>query len=140
MHSNREILGAVLARWLEPVASGLFSNKLLAGMPVVQAIDAKIKSTGWVSQNWSIASEIEPLVGGAASAFVAPMLTEMMAGVPDEAIPEMARSTVSRALQMGELSLFEGKVTFDRNDLQRLERLIELNLPASDPDAYQVKE
>lgn len=140
MHGNREILGAVLARWLEPLASGLFSQKLLAGMPVVQAIDAKMKSTGWVSQNWSIVAEIEPLVGGAASAFVGPMITELMASVPDEAIPGVARATVEKALQMGELILFEGKVTFDRNDLQRLQRLLELNLPEKNENAYQVKE
>lgn len=138
MHSNREILGAVLGKWLEPMASGL-TQRFIAGMPIIQAIDAKVKNTGWVTQNWSIVSEVEPLIGNAASAFLAPMIAELLANVSDEAIPGVARATIDGAMRMGELRLFEGKVTFDENDLQRLDRLLELNLPIS-ADAYQVKE
>lgn len=140
MHSNREILGAVLAKWLEPMASGLLTQTMLAGTPLVKALDAKIKSTGWVSQNWSIINEVEPLIGDASSALIAPMITEMLQQVPEEAIPGVAKATVSRAMQMGELSLFEGKVTFDCNDLQRLSRLLELNMPVGEENAYHVVE
>lgn len=139
-HGNREILSAVLAYWLEPMAAGLLSGNILQNMPAVQAIDNKIRSTGWVSPKWSVASELEPLIGGAASALLQPFIAGLLANVQDEAIPEVAHGIVDKAVDMGELALFEGKVTFEGGDLRRLQHLLEVNLPTEGRSGYIVKE
>lgn len=140
MYSNREILGAVLAKWLEPVVSGLLMQKLLSDLPIVKAIDAKVRNTGWVSNGWSITSEIEPLIAGTASTILQPLLSGMLSTLPEESVSGIARGVVGKAVERGELSLFEGKITFDSNDLQRLKHLMDVNLPITTCDTYEVKE
>ena len=101
----------------------------LGQLPFIANIDAKLRSTGWVSPMWSISKEISPLLDGLSSSLVEPMLARYLQGIPDEAIPELAHKVVEDAIRNGGLSLFEGKVEFETDDLEELRTLLRYNLP-----------
>ena len=128
MVTNAKILGAVLNKWAQPlVASFIGAN--IQSVPFVQGIQNKVRSMGWVSPNWSIMSEISPLMESVTGSVIAPMIERYVSGMDDASIPKMAHAIVDDALKNGELSLFEGKVVFEEADLRNLKRLLELNLP-----------
>lgn len=140
MFTNRQIVSAVLAKWLEPLASGLLVGTLVKSMPAITAIDNKIRSTGWVSQGWSIASELEPLIGRASSSIIAPIIEGMLASIPDDSLVGMTYGIIDHACEMGELSLLEGKITLDSTDLNNLKHLMEKNLARDKVCHYEVAE
>ena len=74
MFSNREILAAVLAQWVQPAIQDIASGKLMQ-MPFLANIEAKIKSTGWVSPMWNMGNEIAPLLGGVSNIIIEPILS-----------------------------------------------------------------
>lgn len=125
--SNREILAAILVKWAEPLLSTLAGSTLI-NIPAISSLENKIRSTGWVSTQWSIGSELSPFVGSVVTAVAAPMLSQYLSNVPDEAIPAMAHGIVDKAIANGELSILEGNVRFDKDDLLKLKRLLNANL------------
>lgn len=139
MNSNREILAAVLVKWAEPLIGALASSKL-SSIPFLSNIEAKTRATGWVTAEWSIGAEIAPFIGGVASAVAQPLLNQYLSGVPDDAIPAMAHSVVDTALKKGELSLLEGSIVFDKEDLNGLKRLLNANLPSPKVKPIKLKE
>ena len=138
MWSNRQILAAVLNKWLQPAIIQMASGKL-SKLPFIGNIEAKIKSLGWVSPMWSMGSEIAPLFSGLSSSLVEPMIAKYLQGVPDDAIPQMAHSLVNDAIKNGGLMLFEGNVVFEVEDLEELSTLLRYNLPIKENQTYQVK-
>ena len=128
MYSNAHKLAAVLNKWAQPAIQGLLGTRL-GQLPFIANIDAKLRSTGWVSPMWSISKEISPLLDGLSSSLVEPMLARYLQGIPDEAIPELAHKVVEDAIRNGGLSLFEGKVEFETDDLEELRTLLRYNLP-----------
>ena len=138
MFSNRQILAAVLNKWMQPALAQLAGAKLMR-LPFLANIEAKIKSTGWVSPMWSMANEVTPLLGGVVSQVVEPMIAEYLQGIPDQAIPKMAHQMVENAMKQGQLSLFEGNVVFELCDLEELHKLLKYNLPIVENECYQVK-
>ena len=128
MYSNAQKLAAVLNKWAQPAIQGLLGTRL-GQLPFIANIDAKLRSTGWVSPMWSISKEISPLLDGLSSSLVEPMLARYLQGIPDEAIPELAHKVVEDAIRSGGLSLFEGKVEFETDDLEELRTLLRYNLP-----------
>ena len=138
MWSNRQILAAVLNKWLQPAIIQMASGKL-SKLPFIGSIEAKIKSLGWVSPMWSMGSEIAPLFSGLSSSLVEPMIARYLQGVPDDAIPQMAHSLVNDAIKNGGLTLFEGNVMFEVEDLEELSTLLRYNLPIKESQTYQVK-
>lgn len=138
MWSNRQILAAVLNKWLQPAIIQVASGKL-SKLPFVGNIEAKIKSLGWVSPMWSMGSEIAPLFNGLSSSLVEPIIAKYLQGIPDEAIPQMAHSLVNDAIKNGGLNLFEGNVVFEVEDLEELRTLLRYNLPITENETYQVK-
>jgi hypothetical protein len=138
MWSNRQILAAVLNKWLQPAIIQVASGKL-SKLSFVGNIEAKIKSLGWVSPMWSMGSEIAPLFNGLSSSLVEPMIAKYLQGIPDEAIPQMAHSLVNDAIKNGGLNLFEGNVVFEVEDLEELRTLLRYNLPITENETYQVK-
>lgn len=138
MWSNRQILAAVLNKWLQPAIIQVASGKL-SKLPFVGNIEAKIKSLGWVSPMWSMGSEIAPLFNGLSSSLVEPIIAKYLQGIPDEAIPQMAHSFVNDAIKNGGLNLFEGNVVFEVEDLEELRTLLRYNLPITENETYQVK-
>ena len=128
MYSNAQKLAAVLNKSAQPAIQGLLGTRL-GQLPFIANIDAKLRSTGWVSPMWSISKEISPLLDGLSSSLVEPMLARYLQGIPDEAIPELAHKVVEDAIRNGGLSLFEGKVEFETDDLEELRTLLRYNLP-----------
>jgi len=137
MYSNAQKLAAVLNKWAQPAIQGLLGTRL-GQLPFIANIDAKLRSTGWVSPMWSISKEISPLLDGLSSSLVEPMLARYLQGIPDEAIPELAHKVVEDAIRNGGLSLFEGKVEFE-TDLEELRTLLRYNLPVPEKTgSYEV--
>lgn len=133
MATNAKILGAVLNKWAQPLI-GSFLGGHIQSIPFVQGIQNKIRSMGWVSTNWSVMSELSPLMESVTGNLIAPMIEKYLSGIDDASIPKMAHSIVDDALKNGELVFFEGKITFEESDLKQLKRLLELNLPYNKKD------
>ena len=138
MFTNRQILAAVLNKWMQPALAQLAGAKLMR-LPFLANIEAKIKSTGWVSPMWSMANEVTPLLGGVVSQVVEPIIAEYLQGIPDQAIPKMAHTMVENAMKQGQLTLFEGNVVFELCDLEELQKLLKYNLPIVEEECYKVK-
>ena len=137
--TNAQILAAVLTKWGQPVIEQLTSDRL-DNLPWMQAITNKVRSTGWVSQAWSLGRELSPVVSSMTEAIVSPLIERYLTNaVPDEALPNIAHKFVDSALQNGELSLFDGNVTFDKNDLTELKNYLNWNLPLDASPVYEVK-
>ena len=138
MITNARILGAVLNKWAQPlVASFIGAN--IQNVPFVQGLQNKVRSMGWVSPNWSFMSELSPLMESVTGNIIAPMIERYVSGMDDASIPKVAHSIVDDALKHGELSLFEGKVVFERSDLEQLKRLLVLNMPLNPDDEVTIK-
>ena len=138
MYSNAQKLAAVLNKWAQPAIQGLLGTRL-GQLPFIANIDAKLRSTGWVSPMWSISKEISPLLDGLSSSLVEPMLARYLQGIPDEAIPELAHKVVEDAIRNGGLSLVEGQVEFETDDLEELRTLLRYNLPVPEKTgSYEV--
>ena len=138
MFTNRQKLAAVLNKWMQPALAQLAGAKLMR-LPFLANIEAKIKSTGWVSPMWSMGNEVTPLLGGVVSQVVEPIIAEYLNGIPDQAIPKMAHQLVENAMKQGQLSLFEGNVVFELCDLEELHKLLKYNLPITEEECYNVK-
>lgn len=138
MATNARILGAVLNKWMQPLV-GTFLGGHIQNIPILQGLENKVRSMGWVSSRWTLMGELSPLMESVTGNLVAPMIERYLQGVPDDAIPKMAHAIVDDALKNGELRLFEGKVVFEREDLMNLKRLLELNMPYSVEDDVIIK-
>lgn len=137
MYSNREILSAVLVKWAQPALQEFLGGKM-STLPFVGNIEQKLRSSGWVSPMWSLGAEISPLIGNVAAPIIEPMLSKYLEGIPDEVIPQMAHTLIENAVKQGGLSLFEGKVEFEKEDLEELLTLLRYNLPYKKAMGYQV--
>ena len=136
---NHQILSAVLNKWAQPLVGELV-NKGMQSLPMMQALQNRVRSSGWVSPQWSLTAELGGLLEGVSGALVLPMLNSYLSQLDDASLPQMAHAIVDKAIAQGRLTLFEGNVVFDESDLRQLKRLLELNLPVSEEETYQVKE
>lgn len=134
MYSNAQKLAAVLNKWAQPAIQELIGGNL-SRMSFLASIETKIKSTGWVSPMWSIAKEISPVLDGVSSSLIEPFIAKYISGIPDESIPQLAHNVVDDAIKNGGLSLFEGKVEFEPEDLEELKTLLKYNLPIQESAA-----
>lgn len=137
--SNSAILAAVLAKWAQPAIKQLTSERL-DSLPWLNAISTKVKSIGWVPQNWSLGKEIAPLLGGMSEVIVAPMIERYLQSLPDNSIPKVAHTFVDNAIKNGGLDLFDGNVVFEVEDLKELKSYLNWNLPIDKSSVYEVKE
>lgn len=137
-YTNAQILAAVMNKWLQPVVLQ-FSQMKMSSFPFVQALETKMKNTGWVSPNWSLTRELAPMIEPITNSIVQPMLNRYLANVPDEAIPAMAHGIIDSAMANGKLELMEGKLIFDKEDLTELKNLLNYNLPLKETEEYKVK-
>lgn len=138
MYSNAQILTAVLNKWMQPVVQQFASSKM-ALLPLIGAINNKVRSTGWVSPQWNLTAELSPIIEPITNNIMQPLLGSYISRIPDSAIPQMAHGIVDAALERGELELFEGKVVFEESDLQELKKLLDYNLPIKKDEDYVVK-
>ena len=138
MATNAKILGAVLNKWAQPLI-GTFLSSHIQNIPFVQGLQNKIRNMGWVSNQWSVMKELSPIMESVTGNLVAPMIDKYLQGIDNSSIPKMAHAIVDDAIKNGELSLFEGKITLEKDDLQHLKRLLELNLPYNPEDDITIK-
>lgn len=136
-YTNAQILSAVLNKWLQPVVLQLSQSKMQS-FGFVQAIENKVKNTGWVSPNWNLTKELAPIIEPITNSIVQPMLNKYLSNIPDEAIPTMAHGVIDKAIADGQLELMEGKLVFEKEDLQELKNLLNYNLPLSEMTEYKV--
>ena len=138
MASNAEIIGLVVNKWVQPLL-GTFISDYVQGVPWVQAIHNKVRATGWVSPNWSIIPELSPLMESITGNIVVPVISNYLSQFDDSMLPKLVHSMVDDAIKNGELKLFEGKITFDGNDLHQLKRLLDLNIPYNPANDITIK-
>lgn len=138
MATNARILGAVLNKWAQPLITTFVSGNIQS-IPFVQGLQNKIRSMGWVSNQWTLMKEISPLMESVTGNLIAPIVERYLSNVSDESIPKMAHAIVDDALKKGGLVLMEGKIVFEEADLKQLKRLLELNLPYNSEEDVIIK-
>jgi hypothetical protein len=138
MARNAEVLGLIINKWAQPLV-GTFINEYMQGLPFVQVIQNKIRSTGWVSPNWSILPELSPLMESVTGNIIAPFVSNYLSQFDDAMLPKLAHSIVDGAIKNGELKLFEGKVVFEGSDLRSLKQLLDLNMPYNPENDITIK-
>lgn len=136
-YTNAQILSAVLNKFLQPVVMQFASAKMNT-LPFIQSLQNKFIASGWVSPSWNIAQELAPIIEPITSNLMEPFLKKYLSDVPDEAIPQLAHSFVDNAIANNGISLMEGRLTFDKNDMEELKKLLLYNLPLKQTEEYQV--
>lgn len=137
-YKNSEILAAVVSEWARPAISQIAAGNLMR-LPMLQSLQATIGSLGLVSGNYALQKDIEPLIQPVVNSLVTPMLAKYFGQIPDESIPKMAHDVVDKIRYNGPLSILEGAITFDEEDLDELADLLQKNLPVEQGEGYQVK-
>lgn len=136
-YSKSQILASVVSEWVRPAISQLTAANLMR-IPMLQSLQATIGSLGLVSGQYSLQADITPLIQPIVNNIVTPMLCRWFENVPDESIPKMAHDVVEQMKQQGCVSLLEGTITLDSDDLEELSDLLHKNLPVEDAEGYQV--
>lgn len=67
------------------------------------------------------------------------VIESYLRGFPDDALPHVAHRFVDTAIANNGLSLFDGNVVFDKDDLVELKHYLEWNLPVGASPEYEVK-
>lgn len=137
-YTNSQILAAVVSEWARPAISQIAASNLMR-LPMLQSLQATIGSMGLVSGNYSLQTDMEPMIQPIVNALVTPMLCKYFDNIPDESIPQMAHDVVDQLRFKGSLSILEGMITFDEDDLDELADLLQKNLPVESSTGYQVK-
>lgn len=137
MYTNAQILSAVINKWSQPLIKTLLGSKVQS-LGFIQAIENKVRSMGWVSPNWSMMAELSPIMEGVTGSIMTPVLNKYLSMVDDASIPQMAHDIVDEALKQGKLSILEGKVELETEDLIELKNLLNYNLPIKEGQTYKV--
>lgn len=137
-YKNSQILAAVVSEWARPAISQIAAGNLMR-LPMLQSLQATIGSLGLVSGNYALQKDIEPLIQPVVNSLVTPMLTKYFGQMPEESIPQLAHDIVDKVRYNGPLSILEGLITFDEEDLDELADLLQKNLPVEKVEGYQVK-
>lgn len=137
-YSNSQILAAVVSEWARPAISQIAAGNLMR-LPMLQSLQATISSLGIVSGNYALQKDIEPLIQPIVNSLITPMLARYFGQIPEDSIPQMAHDIVEKMRGNGPVSVLEGMVTFDEEDITELSDLLDKNLPVGQTPGYQVK-
>lgn len=135
--SNAEILATIINKFAQPIVVQ-FAQMKASSLPLIGVIENKVKSWGIVSPNWSLMNELSPMIEPITGNLVKPMIKQYLSNVPDESIPAMAHGLVDSALANEGLSLMEGRLQFEKSDLEELKKLLDWNLPLKKESEYQI--
>ena len=144
MHSNRQILSAVLANWAKPLIDEVLVSRLGALQPVAAA-NEWVKKYFPVAKNYSIVKDLAFLAVPAKEIIIEPAVGNAIErmGVSDEQIPAYAAKIVNSLLdeaeKNGKVTLFN-TIELDKSDFERLKSLLEKNLPFEEKETYKVIE
>lgn len=137
-YKNSQILAAVVSEWARPAISQIAAGNLMR-LPMLQSLQATIGSLGIVSGNYALQKDIEPLIQPIINSLITPMLARYFGQIPEESIPQMAHDIVEKMRANGSMSILEGMVMFEEEDLAELADLLDKNLPIGQTQDYQVK-
>ena len=137
-YKNSQILAAVVSEWARPAISQIAAGNLMR-LPMLQSLQATIGSLGIVSGSYALQKDIEPLIQAIVNSLITPMLARYFGQIPEESIPQMAHDIVEKMRANGSMSVLEGMVTFEEEDLAELADLLDKNLPVGQTQDYQVK-
>ena len=137
-YKNSQILAAVVSEWARPAISQIAAGNLMR-LPMLQSLQATISSLGIVSGSYALQKDIEPLIQPIVNSLITPMLARYFGRIPEESIPQMAHDIVEKMRNNGPVSVLEGMVTFDEEDITELSDLLDKNLPVGQTPGYQVK-
>lgn len=137
-YKNSQILAAVVSEWARPAISQIAAGNLMR-LPMLQSLQATIGSLGIVSGNYALQKDIEPLIQPIINSLITPMLARYFGQIPEESIPQMVHDIVEKMRANGSMSILEGMVTFEEEDLAELADLLDKNLPIGQTQDYQVK-
>ena len=137
-YKNSQILAAVVSEWARPAISQIAAGNLMR-LPILQSLQATISSLGIVSGSYALQKDIEPLIQPIVNSLITPMLARYFGQIPEESIPQMAHDIVEKMRNNGPVSVLEGMVTFDEEDITELSDLLDKNLPVGQTPGYQVK-
>lgn len=137
-YKNSQILAAVVSEWARPAISQIAAGNLMR-LPMLQSLQATIGSLGIVNGNYALQKDIEPLIQPIINSLITPMLARYFGQIPEESIPQMAHDIVGKMRTNGSMSILEGMVTFEEEDLAELADLLDKNLPIGQTRDYQVK-
>ena len=137
-YSNSQIFAAVVSEWARPAISQIAASKVMR-LPMLQSLQASIGALGLVSGEYNLQKDIEPLILPVVNSLITPVLARYFGQIPEESIPQMAHDIVEKVRYNGPLSVLEGVITFDEEDLDELADLLQKNLPVENAAPYQVK-
>ena len=137
-YSNSQILAAVVSEWARPAISQIAASKVMR-LPMLQSLQVSIGALGLVSGEYNLQKDIEPLILPVVNSLITPVLARYFGQIPEESIPQMAHDIVEKVRYNGPLSVLEGVITFDEEDLDELADLLQKNLPVENAAPYQVK-
>ena len=135
--TNAVKLAHVLNKWGQTFIQYFLSGKM-DNIPLVQMLQNKVISMGLVSPSWSLTKELSPLLDGVSGALVVPFISSYLSKVDDSTIPQMAHQLVDEAIKKGKLTLLEGKIEIEEDDLLELKKYLNWNLPIEESEVYEV--
>ena len=135
--SNAQKLAAVVSFWARPALTQLATSRL-SSLPMMQNLQQSIVASGLVSQAYNISADLIPIMSPVINNLLQPYLEKQLAQLPDESIPALARDVLAEAERKGSMSLMDGFLTLEAQDIQELRQLVEKNLPMADRQGYEV--
>lgn len=135
--SNAQKLAAVVSFWARPALTQLATSRL-SSMPMMQSLQQSIVASGLVSQAYNISADLMPIMAPVINNLLQPYLERQLAQLPDESIPALARDVLAEAEKKGSMSIMDGFLTLEAQDIQELRQLVEKNLPMADRQGYEV--
>lgn len=139
VYSNAQKLAAVVSEWARPAIAQIAAQKI-GNMGWMRSLQQGVVGMGLVDKSYNITKDIEPFLMPAINAMIEPTLISYFGNIPDEAIPKMAHEIVAKMGEGGGLSLFDGAVYLDNDDINELRMLLDANLPIDENnEPYKVK-
>lgn len=135
--SNAQKLAAVVSFWARPALTQLATSRL-SSLPMMQSLQQSIVASGLVSQAYNISADLMPIMAPVINNLLQPYLERQLAQLPDESIPALARDVLTEAEKKGSMSIMDGFLTLEAQDIQELRQLVEKNLPMADRQGYEV--
>jgi hypothetical protein len=135
--SNAQKLAAVVSFWARPALTQLATSRL-SSLPMMQSLQQSIVASGLVSQAYNISADLMPIMAPVINNLLQPYLERQLAQLPDESIPALARDVLAEAEKKGSMSIMDGFLTLEAQDIQELRQLVEKNLPMAERQGYEV--
>lgn len=137
--TNAQIFSAIIARWASPAVRQLLAGQL-DRLPIMTQATQWIRSIGLApSHSWTLGQELLPLLNGMSEATVTGLLAPYISRIPDTAIPHLAHELARRSSGTEPVQILGGTITIDREELEELKRLIELNFPAETQEKIEIR-